>query len=61
MDGSSLHNETPPCLGKDVEPLVPAVIRGSLTVVTGRQKPESLTAVLPRGIVLPSYWVVEVR
>ena len=31
---------TPPCLGKHVKPLVPAVIRRSLTVVTDSQKPE---------------------
>ena len=31
---------TPPCFGKHIKPLVSAVIRTSLTVVTGCQKPE---------------------
>ena len=37
---------TPSCLGKHVKPLVPAVIRRSLTVDTYSQEPESLTTSL---------------
>ena len=39
---------TLPCLGKHVKPLVPAVFRRSLIVVTDSQKPESLTSSLTK-------------
>ena len=39
---------TPPWLEKHVKPLVPAVIRRSLTGVTDSQEPGSLTTGLPR-------------
>ena len=42
-------------LGKHVKLLVPAVISRV------SQKPENLSTCVSRGIVLPSYWVVEVR
>ena len=41
---------TSPCLEKHVKPLVPAIFRRSLTVVTDSQKPESLTSSLTKRL-----------